>query len=100
MVTYGMPLVKAYKGERELYVKKPITGVGRMSHLESFKKENGLEKIDFAAVPKMIDIDLAKAEQYGLPPFWQYKKRTGAWETSTFQVLDDTGLTQFTFSDF
>lgn len=27
MITYGMPLVKAYQGDNELYVKKPIIGV-------------------------------------------------------------------------
>jgi hypothetical protein len=38
--------------------------------------------------------------QYGLPPFWQYKKRTGTWEMSSFELLDSTWLTRFSFSDF
>lgn len=99
MQTYGMPLVKAYKWDIELYVKKPIVWVGRMSHLEDFKVKNNITNIDFAAIPKNVSLDFAAASQYSLPPFWQYQKRTGIWETSTFQVLDNTGLSQFLFQD-
>ena len=99
MITYGMPLIKAYKGDVELSVKKPIIGVGRMSNMEEFKTRNGLTQIDFTAVPKNTPIDYAAALKYNLPPFWQYKKSTGTWETSTFQILDNTGLAQFSFSD-
>lgn len=97
METYGMPLIKAYKWDIELYVKKPIIGVGRMSNMDAFQQLNG--SVDFTKVPKKTPLDYAAAMQYGVPPFWQYKKRTGVWETSTFQVLDDTGLSQFSFQD-
>lgn len=71
-----------------------------MSNLEDFKTRNGLTQIDFKAVPKNTPIDYEAALKYNLPPFWQYQKSTGTWDTSTFEVLDDTGLTRFTFSDF
>lgn len=100
MQTYGMPLVKAYKWDTELYVKKPIIGVGRMTNMDDFKQKNNITEIDFGAVPKNTPLDTATAAQYWLPPFWQYQKRTGTWETSTFQVLDNTGLSQFSFQDF
>jgi hypothetical protein len=100
METYGMPLVKAYKGDIELYVKKPIIGVGRMTNLADLEARNGGKKIDFSVIPKNTPLDFAGASQYGLPPFWQYQKRTGTWETSTFQVLDNSGLSQFSFQDF
>lgn len=100
MITYGMPLVKAYKGDIELYIQKPIIGIGRMSNLEDFMKNNGLTEMNFATVPKNQPLDFARATQYKLPPFWQYKKRTGIWETSTFELIDATGLARFSFSDF
>lgn len=99
METYGMPLIKAYKWDVELFTSKPIIGVGRMSNMDNFKEKNGLQEIDFAKIPKNTPLDITLASQYGLPPFWQYKKRTGTWETSTFQVLDNTGLSQFSFQD-
>jgi hypothetical protein len=70
-----------------------------MSHLEDFKVKNNITNIDFATVPKNVPLDFATASQYSLPPFWQYQKRTGIWEASTFQVLDNTGLAQFLFQD-
>lgn len=99
METYGMPLVKAYKWDVELFTSKPIIGVGRMSNMDNFKEKNGLQEIDFTKIPKNTPLDLTLASQYGLPPFWQYQKRTGTWETSSFQVLDNTGLSQFSFQD-
>jgi hypothetical protein len=83
----------------ELFTSKPIIGVGRMSNMDNFKEKNGLQEIDFTKIPKNTPLDLTLASQYGLPPFWQYKKRTGTWETSSFQVLDNTGLSQFSFQD-
>jgi hypothetical protein len=68
-----------------------------MSNMDNFQKSYG--PIDFTKTPKRTPLDFATASQYGLPPFWQYQKRTGIWETSTFQVLDDTGLSQFSFQD-
>ena len=71
-------------------MKKPIIGIGRMSNLEDFKTKNSIKEIDFSAIPKNTPLDYARAMQYGLPPFWQYKKRTGTWEMSSFELLDST----------
>lgn len=52
---------------------------------------------DMTYIPKNTDIDVKKATELGLPPFWRLDLDKGVWEGSTFQLLDATGKYSFLF---
>lgn len=91
MITHGMPLIKAYKGDRELVIAKPITGKWTIQDLT---KAVG---IDLQSAPKNMALSLADCEKYGIPPFWTLNEETGVWYSSSLTLLDSQWNYSFSF---
>jgi hypothetical protein len=82
MVTHWMPLIKAYKWEKELKINIPIIGKGKI--LEPGKSE----WIDLWEVPKNEWLTKETLDQYNIPPFWYLDQNAWVWKSSEMKILD------------
>jgi hypothetical protein len=91
MLSYGMPLIKAYKGDKELIIKKPLSGTMIM-------KDNNEVPYSFATtVPLNTWIDQEQAEKWEIPPFWNLDHNRGIWKPAKFRIINLNGTIEFTY---
>jgi len=81
MITHGMPLVKAYSGDKELAITKPILGKWIIIHQE---KAIGM---DLKNVPKNVWLTKKEADKYKIPPFWRLDMNARSAPCRTWQLL-------------
>ena len=82
MVTHGMPLVKAYQGNEELKIVKPIIWKWKILYT------NKMPWIDLEAVPKGVFLWKQELAQYHIPSFWVLNQQSGVWVSSKMKIVD------------
>jgi DNA-binding XRE family transcriptional regulator len=100
MVTFGMPLVKAYAWDTELKI-RPDAQIKWTGNIRDFRQlliEYGLTQEDMekiAQIPPWTIITLEKAIELKLPPYWRIDADKGFWEESSYTILDQDGNFEF-----
>jgi len=83
MITFWMPLVKAYKWDEELRIVKPIVWQWKLQGID--KKAPW---IDLVNVPKWEFLWKTELLKYNIPPFWNLNQDTWVWYSSKMKILD------------
>ncbi len=87
MITYGMPLITAYKDGEPLRIVKPIQGTGTILGITP--------AMDLKNVPKNVWLTGNELLTHGIPPFWSLNRETGVWTESKMMILDEAGNYRF-----
>jgi len=84
MVTFWMPLIKAYDEEwNELKIWKEVLWKWKIQNQE--KSPN----MDLVNVPKNKWLSKNDLDKYNIPPFWYLDQNNGVWVNSKMKILDN-----------
>jgi hypothetical protein len=86
MITYWMPLIKAYKWDKELVINKEIVW--------KYKIDNDWT-MNFKDVPKWVYLGVEELKKYNIPPFWRLDQKTWIWYPSKAKILDEEWNVEF-----
>lgn len=90
MVTFGMPLLKAYDDKwNELVIWKKIIGKWIIQNLEK------APWIDLNNVPKNKWLSKNELDKYKIPPFWYLDQKNWVWLESEMKILDSNWNYEF-----
>lgn len=81
MVTYWMPLIKAYLWDEELKIWTEITWKWKIMYITKY--------MNLKDVPKWKYLSKKELEKYNIPPFWILNQDSWVWNESKMKILDE-----------
>jgi hypothetical protein len=81
MITFGMPLIKAYLWDEELEINKEITWKWKILNIDS--------NMNLKDVPKWKYLTRNELAKYNIPPFWRLNQKIWVWYESKMKILDE-----------